>query len=150
MKEPIYLYHGSPYLFSKIEPQKACGQNEKESLLAIYACEILDWVIPFALPIRWYPDNPSGKRAFECDEGKTIIIYGSLNPTGIGYIYKFKADGFHKIDEWQWVSNHIITPEEVIEIKVSDYWDTIVFSEEAKKINNELYGIQNKYNFEYI
>lgn len=37
--------------------------------MAIYAAETMDEVIPFALPIRWYPDNPSGKRAFECENG---------------------------------------------------------------------------------
>lgn len=140
MNKPIFLYHGSPYRFSKLEPQKANGQNEKESLNAIYASHIFDWVIPFALPIRWYPDDPSGARAFLCDEGNTKIIYGSLNPCGIGYVYKLRGAGFQQIDEWQWVSNQSIIPEDIIEIKVSDYWDSIIFTEEAKRINNELYG----------
>lgn len=141
MSIPLFLYHGSPYLLNKIEPKKAIGQNTNESLYAIYASEIYDWVIPFALPIRWYPDNPSGKRIFECNAGKTKIIIGSINPHGIGYVYKLRAIDFKKIDEWQWISIQSIIPEEIFEVKVSDYWNTIEFSEEAKRINNELYGL---------
>jgi len=140
MSEPVFLYHGSQYYFEKIEPRKAGGQNERESLYGIYASEVFDWVIPFALPIRWYPDDPSGKRAFECNEGRTKIIYGSLDPNGVGYVYKVKSEGFRKIDNWQWVSEQSVVPVEIIEIKVSDYWHTIEFSEEARKINSLLYG----------
>lgn len=134
-----YLYHGSQYLFDVLKPQKACGENDSCSMFAIYACDVRDWVIPFALPIRWVPDNPSGKRIFTCNEGRTTIEYGSLDPHGIGYIYKIKADGFKKIDNWQWISEKEIMPDEIIQIKVSDYWHTVTFSEEAEKINRELY-----------
>jgi len=61
MLKPKYVYHGSQYLFDTVKPQKACGENAKESQYAIYAAETMDEVIPFALPIRWYPDNPSEK-----------------------------------------------------------------------------------------
>ncbi len=135
-----YLYHGSPYLFDVVKPQKACGENDSCSLFAIYACDVLEWVIPFALPIRWFPDDPSGKRIFMCNEGRTTISYGSLNPNGIGYVYKMKADSFRKIDNWQWVSEKEVRPDEIIQIKVSDHWHTVTFSEEAERINRKLYG----------
>lgn len=137
-----YLYHGSQYLFDVVRPHKAYGENGSCSLFAIYASDVLDWVIPFALPIRWFPDNPSGKRIFTCNEGRTTIDYGSLDPHGIGYIYKMKADSFTKIDNWQWISEREVVPDEIIQIKVSDYWHTVTFSQEAEKINRELYKYQ--------
>ena len=109
-------------------------------MLSIYAAETIKEVIPFALPIRWYPDTPDGKRAFECDGGKTKLIYGSLDPNGVGYIYKVKADTFKKIDQWQWVSENPCVPVEVIEIKVKDYLYTVEFTKEAEEINKALYG----------
>ena len=106
----------------------------------VHAAETIEEVIPCALPIRWYPDNPDGKRAFECDSGKTKLIYGSLDPNGVGYIYKVKADTFQKMDQWQWVSEAACVPVEVVEIKVRDYLHTVEFSKEAKEINKVLYG----------
>lgn len=138
--KPKYLYHGSQYRFDMVKPQPAQGACEQESMLAIYAAETIKEVIPFALPIRWYPDTPDGKRAFECDGGKTKLIYGSLDPNGVGYIYKVKADTFKKIDQWQWVSQKACVPVEVIEIKVKDYLHMVEFSKEAEEINKALYG----------
>ena len=81
MAKPKYVYHGSQYLYDIVRPQQARGTNAQESQKAIYAAETVDEVIPFALPIRWYPDDPTGKRAFSCKNGKTFIEYGSLIPT---------------------------------------------------------------------
>lgn len=100
---------------------------------------VVRYVIPFALPIRWYPDNPSGKRDFRCKYGITTIEYGSLNPNGFGYIYKLTSKNFEKIDDWQWISHDDVIPVEVIKIAVKDYWHTITFSEKALNINNLLY-----------
>lgn len=138
--KPQYLYHGSQYRLDVLEPQPAHGACERESMLAIYAAETLEEVVPFALPIRWYPDTPDGKRTFECNGGKTKLIYGSLNPNGVGYIYKVKTDSFRKIDQWQWISETVCVPVEMIEIKVQDYLHTVEFSKEAEEINKALYG----------
>jgi len=138
-KKPEYLYHGSPYLVEKLIPRPASGEKEKESLTAIYAAETIKDVIPFALPVRWYPDTPEGRRDFKCSNGRTELIYGSLNPGGRGYVYKVKADNFVKIDHWQWISESAVIPEEIIEIRVEDYWDTISFSEAAEKIQRRLF-----------
>lgn len=138
--KPQYLYHGSQYRFDVLKPQQAMGECEKESLKAIYAAETMKEVIPFALPIRWYPDSPEGKRSFTCDSGKTNLVYGSLNPHGVGYVYKLDSAPFEKVDEWEWVCQEDCVPLEVIEIKVEDYLHTVEFSEEAKKINRQLYG----------
>jgi len=143
MNEVEYLYHGSPYLFDIIRPQKARGENLNCSLYAIYAGENFDDVIPFALPIRWYPDDPSGKRSFACQNGIVKIMQGTLNPNGFGYVYKIKATHFEKIDHWQWVSYQEIIPEERIEIRVKDYWERVTFSEEAKAATAALYGMAN-------
>lgn len=115
-------------------PQQAVGARDIDSMKAIYAAGTMDEVIPFALPIRWYPDSPDGKRDFECHDGKVFLKYGSLDLDGVGYVYKVKADSFQKIDEWQWISQESCDPVEVIEIKVADYLDRVEFSEEAKKI----------------
>lgn len=138
--KPIYLYHGSQYLFDIVKPHAASGKCDRESKMAVYAAETIREVIPFALPIRWYPDNPDGKRDFKCNNGKTELLYGSLNPDGVGYVYKIKAEGFVKIDNWQWISEHETVPEEIIQINVRDYWNTVFFSEEARRINAMMYG----------
>lgn len=137
---PQYVYHGSQYKFDVIIPQQADGACERESRLAIYAAETMEEAIPFALPIRWYPDTPDGKRVFECENGRVRLVYGSLDPNGIGYIYKIKADTFKKIDQWQWVSEEVCIPVEIVEIQVKDYIHMVEFSKEAAKINKELYG----------
>lgn len=138
-KKPEYLYHGSPYKFDLLIPQQAKGECELESKLAIYAAETIGEVIPFSLPIRWYPDTPEGKRAFSCKAGRTKLQYGSLNPEGVGYVYKLKADSFIKIDEWQWITKENCIPIEIIEIKVKDYLHTVEFSQAAEAINQKLY-----------
>lgn len=138
-RKPPYLYHGSQYRFDKVIPHAASGECDRESRTAIYAAETVDEVIPFALPIRWYPDSPEGKRSFSCSGGLTKLDYGSLDPEGIGYVYKLKSDSFEKIDGWQWISEQEVVPEEVMEIRAKDYWDRVIFSEEAKKINESLY-----------
>lgn len=143
MHTPEFLYHGSPYLLDIIKPQPANGACPAESLTAVYAACTIRKIIPFTLPIRSHPDKLTGvrKRAFSCEDGLTQLIYGSLDPNGVGYIYKLKADSFRPLDEWQWVSEQDCIPVEVTKIGVADYWDTITFSEDAKKIETELYGI---------
>ena len=140
MSKPQYVYHGSQYLFDVIRPQKACGANAQESQMAIYAAETIEEVIPFALPIRWYPDDPTGKRAFSCKNGKTLLEYGSLDPNGVGYVYKLQADTFEKLDEWQWISRLDVIPNDIICIRVRDYIDTVTFSETANEIQKILFG----------
>ena len=143
MSTPEFLYHGSPYLLDIIKPQPASGTCPAESLTAIYTARTIREIISFTLPIRSHLDNLTGvrKRAFSCEGGLTQLIYGSLDPNGVGYIYKLKADSFRPLDEWQWVSEQDCIPIEVTKINVADYWDTITFSEDAKKIETELYGI---------
>lgn len=141
---PEYLFHGSQYKLDTIEPRQACGQCDNEAMQAIYAAETLEEVVPFALPIRWYPDTPEGRRSFECENGMTHLIYGSLDPNGRGYIYRLRADTFRKIDGWQWVSETACVPVEVIEISVKDWLHTVKFSQEAEEINRTLYGEDGK------
>ncbi len=144
MTSPQYLYHGSPYRFETLVPQQARGAKDTESLFALYAAEKPEWVIPFALPIRWYPDNPQGRRDFSCEISgenvKTKLIYGSVDPNGTGYVYKLKADASRRDDSWQWVTERPCVPVAITEIKVRDYLHTIEFSEEARRITETLYG----------
>lgn len=139
-EKPKYLYHGSQYKLDILTPQQAAGERETDSLRAIYAAGTMDEVIPFALPIRWYPDSPEGKRDFECRDGKILLKYGSLDPDGVGYVYKVRADTFEKIDEWQWVSQESCSPVEVTQIQAMDYLDRVELSPEAAEIMKQLYS----------
>lgn len=139
-ERPKYLYHGSQYKLDILTPQQAAGERETDSLRAIYAAGTMDEVIPFALPIRWYPDSPEGKRDFECRDGKILLKYGSLDPDGVGYVYKVRADTFEKIDEWQWVSQESCSPVEVTQIQAMDYLDRVELSPEAAEIMKQLYS----------
>jgi len=165
---PKFLYHGSQYLFEKLIPQQSNDTTEDGSKLGIYACEYFNSVIPFAFPIRWYPDpllcddkslwygpSPTGKGYFSISsEGKelddktlfkTIIEHGSINPNGFGYVYKVSSEHFEKIDSWQWITYKEIQPIEVIKIMVADYWHIISFSNESLKINKSLYPSDTLY-----
>lgn len=139
-ESPMFLYHGSRYDLDVIKPQQAQDDTVQGSQLAVYAAKSAKEVIPFALPIKPYPDSPEGKCCFMCDNGRTEIIYGSLDPNGKGYIYRCKSDSFTKADEWQWVSTEPVKYLDRMEIPVSRFWDTVKFSEEATEIERKLYG----------
>ena len=138
--KPKVVFHGSQYLFDTIAPQYAHGRCETESQMGIYAAATMDEVIPFALPFRFYPDEPGGKLSRDSDGINSYLRYGTINPHGKGYVYVLPSESFELVDEWQWVSKAPVKPIEVIEISVKDYWHTISFSEEAKIIQRELYG----------
>ncbi len=139
-KKRQYVYHGSQYKLDIIKPMQAHGSCEEESRYAIYAVATLEEAIPFALPFRWYPDTPEGKRVYEVSGTKSFLKYGSIDPNGVGYLYKLPADTFELVNQWEWLSYVEVKPIEVIEIKVKDYLHTITFSEESKKIQEKLYG----------
>lgn len=139
-QKPKYVYHGSQYRFDVVKPMQAHGICDAEAQLAIYAAATMEEVIPFALPFRWYPDSPEGRLAFDSDGIRSYLKYGSIDPEGKGYIYVLPSESFELVDNWEWISRTEVKPVEVIEIKVKDYLHTITFSEEAKKIQKELYG----------
>ena len=143
MIKPKIVYHGSKALYDIIKPQQAHGMCEEESIMGIYAVSTKDEAIPFALPFRWYPDCPDGRLSFDSDGMKSYLHYGSIDPNGKGYIYVLPSDTFELVNEWEWVSKSEVKPIDVIEIKVKDYMHTISFSEEAKRIQLELYGSIN-------
>jgi len=144
--KPAFLHHGSQYILETLIPQQAKDSTPIGTQFGIYACEHWEDALRFALPIRWYPDNPAGKRLWSfLAEGKLVVEHGSINPYGIGYIYKISSEHFEKIDNWQWLS----TKEAVIiassEIKVEDCWHLIEFSEEALLANKLLYPSDTLY-----
>lgn len=139
-QKPKYLYHGSQYRFDIVEPRQAHGICKAEAQLGIYAAATMEEVIPFALPFRWYPDSPEGRLSFDSDGIKSFLKYGSIDPDGKGYIYVLPSESFELVDDWEWVSRTAVTPIEVRKIRVKDYLHTITFSEEAKRIQKELYG----------
>ncbi|MBR4086089.1 MAG: DUF402 domain-containing protein [Lachnospiraceae bacterium] len=137
--KPMYLFHGSTLRFDRLEPQQAHGACDKESLRAIYAAESLREVIPFALPLRWYPDEPGGKRSFSCDAGKTYVEQGYVDINRMGYVYRVKPDTFQKIDEWQWISEEAVEPLEVLAIPGKNMLHTVTFSKEARESQNRMF-----------
>ena len=148
--KPEFLYHGSQYIIETLIPKQAKDSSEIGSQLGIFACEHWAEVIRFAMPIRWYPDEPGGKRVWSfLPEGKLVIELGSINPFGIGYIYKISSENFEKMDNWQWISTKETSVINSTEIKVEDYWHLIEFSEEALRVNKLLYPsdvlYQNKF-----
>ena len=140
MDKPKVVYHGSQYKFDVLMPRQANGQCEVESKMGVYAASTMEEVIPFALPFRCYPDQPGGKLSRDSDGIKSFLRYGSINPNGKGYVYVLPSESFELVDEWQWVSEVPVKPIEVVEISVKDYWHTIIFSDEARDIQRELYG----------
>ena len=151
--KPKFLYHGSQYLIKTLVPKQANDSTEIGSQLRIYACRYWEEAIRFALPIRWYPDNPTGRKSWSFfAEGKLVIEYGSINPCGVGYIYKISSTNFEQIDNWQWVSAEETAVVSATKIRVEDYWHLIEFSEEALKANKLLYPSDTLYEdkFPYI
>lgn len=136
--KPMYLFHGSKGKYDKLEPQKANGQCEKEALLAVYAGESLRDVIPFAVPIRAYPDAPGGNYSFSCDAGEMKVEYGYVDIKGEGYVYRVKPDTFSKVDEWEWVSNEPVEPLEVLTIPADKMMHKVTFSEKAREIQDRM------------
>ncbi len=142
--KPKVVYHGSQYLFDIVKPQKANGLCKAESLIGIYAAATMEETIPFALPFRYYPDEPGGKLSRDSDGINSYLHYGSINPHGKGYVYVLPSESFELVDEWQWVSKVPVKPIDIIEIRVEDYWHTISFSDEAMMIQRKVYGEKNK------
>ena len=138
--KPRYLYHGSQYRFDVVKPQQAYGANQAESQAGIYAATTKEDVIPFALPFRFYPDEPGGRLERDTRGMNSFLKYGSIDPNGKGYIYVLPSETFEAVDMWQWISRVEVKPVEVIEIQVKDYLQTIQLSEEAKEIQRKLYG----------
>lgn len=139
--KPMFLFHGSTMKYERLEPQQAHGECEKESMMAIYAAESLRDVIPFALPLRWYPDGPEGSKSFTCDAGRTYVEYGYIDPNRDGYVYRMSSDTFTKVDEWEWVSEVAVEPLEVKVIPGRDMLHTVSFSERAKEIQDRMFPL---------
>jgi len=144
--KPEFLYHGSQYIVETLIPKQANDSTEIGSQFKIYACKCWEEAVRFALPIRWYPDNPTGKKSWSFfADGKLVIEYGSINPYGVGYIYKISSNNFEKIDSWQWVSTKEAAVLSSTKIRVEDYWHIIEFSSEALQINKQLYPSDTLY-----
>ena len=87
-----------------------------------------------------------GKDAvIECDPMQLVSKHIAEK---FGFKYQGNIDGcdvykdtFELVNEWEWGSSVEVKPIERIVISVKDYMNTITFSEEAKKIQKELYGL---------
>jgi len=145
--KPEFLYHGSPLNLKILIPKQSNDGTELGSKLGIYACEHASEVLTFAIPKRWHPDNPGGRRVWsQLPDGRGLIIeHGTIDPFGVGYIHKIRSANFDKLDTKQWLSTVDVDVISVSEVKVEDYWHMIHFSQEALAANKLRYPSNTLY-----
>lgn len=132
METVLYLYHGSstPNIKNFV-PRPARGVGpDKDKLVAVYATHLKELAIAFALPLR---SNAEGHLAWRLDFPQdltrhhpiVILDAGALDLEHPGYLYRFSAELFEQIDEWQWVSTQSVAPVAVELIDPALYTDWI-------------------------
>lgn len=119
MNPPDVLYHGSLVLVPVLEPLKGF----------VYAAHDRQVAIPFALVFR--PDDRgrcSWSLRMHATEPRISIEHGSLDTTGIGYLYRLPTDHF-EYRQYQWLSREPVTPLGHEVIRSADYVGWIVNGE---------------------
>lgn len=123
MDKPRYLYHGSRTLVTELVPRPAHGVGPaKEQLCAVYASHIADFAAAFALPL--IPNENGGyawKMDFDPAQPEVIVLAGSLDLSGTGYLYRVPSDTFEPIDDLQWVSYDPVQPVDYVVIDPAEY-----------------------------
>ncbi|MEZ4726352.1 MAG: hypothetical protein R3E79_04370 [Caldilineaceae bacterium] len=132
METVRYLYHGSatPNI-AHFAPRLARGVGpKKDKLVAVYATHRKELAIAFALPLR---PNAEGHLAwrlalpedFAQHHPLVILEAGALDLECHGYLYRFSAESFEPIDEWQWVATQPVTPLAVELVNPTRYRDWV-------------------------
>jgi len=123
MDKPRYLYHGSLTLVTELIPRPAHGVGlAKDQFRAVYASHVADFAIAFALPLT--PSENGGyawKMDFDPAKPEIIILAGSLDLFGTGYVYRVPSDSFEPIDDLQWVSYEPVVPVDYEVIDPAEY-----------------------------
>jgi len=105
------LYHGSGVLVSMLEPRNGpvCAAPDR-------------WVaLPYALVFR--PDE-RGRCRWSLRMGAEpciSLVHGSLDTTGVGYLYRLPADRFEQVNATVWVCREPVTPLGYEVIRSADY-----------------------------
>ena len=138
MDKPRYLYHGSRTLVMELVPSPATGVGPaKDQLCAVYASHIADFATAFALPLT---PNENGKTAWKMDfdpaKPEVIILAGSLDLSGTGYLYRVPSDSFEPIDDLQWVSYDPVVPIDYEVIDPAKYAHWVRYAGEDEKLGD--------------
>jgi hypothetical protein len=98
--KPVVLYHGSRVLVPVLRPDVNAGAR----------CVALPFALVFLGPSRW---SMRGDRL--------EISQGSLDPNGIGYLYRLATDGFEQINPAVWICREPVTPLDYEVIRSADF-----------------------------
>jgi hypothetical protein len=108
---PDVLYHGSGVLVPMLEPRNGsvCAAHDR-------------WVgLPYALVFR--PDE-RGRCQWSLRTGaetRISLVHGSLDTTGVGYLYCLPGDRFEQVNAAVWVCREPVTPLAYEVIRSADY-----------------------------
>jgi hypothetical protein len=119
MSRPDLLYHGSHVLVPVLEPRDGPVNATDDRWIAL----------PYALVFR--PDE-RGRCRWSLRVGAETRIYlqhGSLDATGVGYLYRLPADRFEQVNPAVWVCREPVTPLGHEVIRSADYVDWIAGSD---------------------
>ena len=112
MTRPDVLYHGSRQLLSVLEPLVNAAHDRNVAM-------------PFALAFT--PDE-RGRSRWTLEGSRLVVTQGSLDTTGIGYLYRVAADRFEQVNPMVWVCREPVTPIDYEIVRSADYVDWITRS----------------------
>ena len=132
-KSEKYVFHGSPSVVEKLEPQQAYNLIEGQKVLdgepAIFASSYVDYAIFMALLNRTNcPKGLNSEVGYHNGEPVFRATKKTLEQLGDktkGYVYVFNRVNFTKINESEWVSYKTIEPVFVMTVTYSDFIPTI-------------------------
>ncbi len=143
---PKYLFHGSPYLLERLEPQQSHDNNGNENNIAnaIFMYPVFYKCVPYALKKGFVYNPEYGDDSwFETENRKLGYPYAVVNnrdidENAVGYVYVFeKSDDMIKDpNNYQYRCFHTLVPIDVIEVKMKDYVDLfeIRYSNKTNKL----------------
>jgi hypothetical protein len=115
VSRPDVLYHGSSVLVPVLEPRNGPVNATDDRWTAL----------PYALVFR--PDE-RGRCRWSLRMGaepRLCLQHGSLDATGVGYLYRVPADRFEQVNPMVWVCREPVTPLGYEVIRSADYVDWI-------------------------
>jgi hypothetical protein len=111
VNRPDVLYHGSGVLVPVIEPRDGPVHAAHDRWVAL----------PYALVFQ--PDE-RGRCRWSLHMGvepRISLVHGSLDTTGVGYLYRLPSDRFEQVNAAVWVCREPVTPLGHEVIQSADY-----------------------------
>ena len=112
MAPPDVLYHGSTVLVPVLEPISGAVNASHDRWVAM----------PFALV--FLPDD-RGRCVWSLRGSRIVLQHGSLDPCGVGYLYRLAPDRFEQVNPMVWLCREPVTPLDYEVIRGADYVDWI-------------------------